>query len=289
MSIVNNAMVLNLAIGLWQGYRLDKDASRKVTDDANAEGDAARVNKHLIPKAALKDVSSLASAIRVHFYTNTLPWKDNGDRLLTRVLYTKFIEEHEELVGQFNTAVRKFLDTGYPAAVEQAAFRMGDLFKSEDYPRVSDLERRFYVQLDIDAVTEAGDFRVAMEKTQLDSIQSTMEQAMQKRIAGAMQSVWERLLKVVAHLHEKLADQDAVFRDSAVRNIEELVELLPGLNVLDDPNLERMRKEVEYSLTGLDLKDLRKDPAVRSAAAKEAEEIMESMGSYMRAFQHAET
>jgi hypothetical protein len=56
MSIASKAMVLNLQIGLWQGYRLDKEASRKVTQDANANQDAARVNKHLVPKDALADV-----------------------------------------------------------------------------------------------------------------------------------------------------------------------------------------------------------------------------------------
>jgi hypothetical protein len=37
MSIATKAMVLNLQIGIWQGYRLDKEASRKVVEDASAD------------------------------------------------------------------------------------------------------------------------------------------------------------------------------------------------------------------------------------------------------------
>ena len=54
MSIAERAMVVNLAIGLWQGYRLDREASRQVTETNGAASDAARVNKHLVPKEVLK-------------------------------------------------------------------------------------------------------------------------------------------------------------------------------------------------------------------------------------------
>jgi hypothetical protein len=91
MSITKNAMVLNLQIGIWQGHRLDKEASRKVTEEANANADAARVNKHLVPKDALKAITAASTAVRAHFYSKTLPWKDNGDRLLTRLLFCDFI------------------------------------------------------------------------------------------------------------------------------------------------------------------------------------------------------
>jgi hypothetical protein len=287
MSIINNAMVLNLQIGIWQGYRLDKEASQKVTSDAGADNDAARVNKHLVPKEALKPVQTAATTVRLHFYTHTLPWKDNGDRLLTRLMFTDFIEEHERLVGQFRDAVDTFLSEAYPSARDQAEFRMGELFKAEDYPSADSLRHRFYVNMDIDPVTAANDFRVEMEQDQLDSVRKGMEQAMQERIGRAMADVWERVLEVVEKFADKTRTKDAVFRDSLVGNIEQLVDMLPGLNVLNDPDLDAIGKEVKARLLGYDLKDLRKKPAVRSAAAREAQEIMDKMAGFMTCFQQA--
>lgn len=282
MSIVTQAMVLNLQIGIWQGYRLDKDASAKVTRDANAEGDAARVNKHLVPKEALKAVVSASGAIRTHFYAKTLPWKDNGDRLLTRAMFGGFIEEHERLVGEFNDAVLEFLSTSYPAARDQAEFRMGDLFKGDDYPSAQSLRQRFYINMDIDAVTQAGDFRVDMEESEKAKIQAAMEEAMKGRIGRAMQDIWTRLAEVVGHFAKKMATDD-IFRDTTVSNIEALVDLLPGLNVLDDPDLRAMGEEIKAKLAGADPKDLRKDKAVRTQAAKDAEDIMARMAGFMNA------
>ena len=283
MSIASKAMVLNLQIGIWQGYRLDKEASAKVTRDAGASTDAARVNKHLVPKEALAPVVTASNAVRTHFYAKTLPWKDNGDRLLTRAMYMDFIQEHGALMKAFEDAVSDFLTTAYPAARDQAEFRMGDLFKSDDYPSPGQLRQRFYINLDIDAVTEAGDFRVALDQEHADSVRSQMEQAMHSRIGRAMQDVYMRLSDVVGHFAKKMGDSKAVFRDSTITNIEELVDLIPGLNVLDDPNLTALGEDIRAKLMGLDPKDLRKNPEVRSQAAKDAEVIMERMAGFMNA------
>jgi hypothetical protein len=283
MSIATRAMVVNLQIGIWQGYRLDKEASAKVTKDANADGDAARVNKHLVPKEALAPVVTASNAVRTHFYAKTLPWKDNGDRLLPRALYMTFIQDHGELMAKFEDSVTEFLTKAYPAARDQAEFRMGNLFKAEDYPSPAQLRNRFYINLDIDAVTEAGDFRVALDAEHADRVRSDMERAMGERIGRAMQDVYVRLSDVVGHFAKIMADDRKVFRDSTVSNIEELVDLIPGLNVLDDPALNALGVEIKQKLMGIDPKDLRKNPEVRTQAAKDAENIMERMKGFMTA------
>lgn len=284
MSISNSCMVVNLQIGLWKGYRLDKEASRTVTEQNGAHADAARVNKHLIPKEALAPIESAAGAVRTHFYANTLPWKDNGDRVLTRKRYAPFIQAHEELRTRFDNAVEDFLARSYAEARAKAEFRMGELFKAEDYPEARSLRPRFYVNMDIDAVTTAGDFRVALDENAAEIVRNGMESAMETRLRRAMTDVWARLADVVTHFHDKMADTDAVFRDSTVEKLAEVVELLPDLNVLDDPDLERIRVDVAERLVGLTAKDLRKDPVVRSTAADEAKRIIEDMKGFMNAF-----
>ena len=283
MSIATMAMVLNLQIGVWQGYRLDKEASSKVTSEAGADNDAARVNKHLVPKAALADVVSAANVVRTHLYLKTLPWKDNGDRLLTRKMFLGFIEEHEKLVGEFDQAVHKFLTETYLSARDQASFRMGALFKPDDYPSPADLKRRFYINLDIDAVTEANDFRCALDAQHADEVRAKMERAMHERLGKAMTDIYSRLSEVVGHFAKTMADEKKVFRDTTVSNITELVELIPGLNVLDDPQLDALGKEIKLKLGGVDPKDLRKDPAARSQAAQDAADIMAKMSGFMNA------
>lgn len=283
MSIATNCMIVNLQIGLWVGQRLDKGASQKVTDEAGADADAARVNKHIVPKSTLAPVQAAATALRTHFYTKTLPWKDNGDRLLTRKFYAQFIEKYEELVRDFNNEVENFLQNTYLTARDQASFRMGDLFNPDDYPPAADLRRKFYVNLDIEPVAEAGDFRVKMSADQVDRIKHDLERAMVERQKRAMLDVWSRLFDTLSHYVNRVG-QDGILRESVVTNLEEIVEVLPALNILNDPELEAMRQRIKESLIGYDVKDLRSDPHVRKVAATEASAIMEDMGAFMNAF-----
>lgn len=283
-ALTERAMVVNLSIGRWQGTRLDKAESARVTKEAGADSDAARVNKHLVPREAIAPINKAMNAIRAHFYENTLPWRDNLDRLMTRKCYLDFIPEHEKLVGEFTAAVDHFVDKAYPAAVEQAEFRMGTMFDRDDYPHGGDLRRRFYCRMEIAPVPTSGDFRVEIDQEHVDKIRKDMEAAAEQRIQNAMGDVWRRLAETVGYFFDRMNDPDAVFRDSTINNIAELVEIIPGLNVLDDPDIERVRQMVQSRLTGLDPKDIRGDAAHRAELAGEAKNILDTMNGFVKAF-----
>ena len=283
MTISNECMVLNLQIGLWAGHRLDKDASQRVTTEANADADAVRVNKHLVPKAAMQPILTATSGMRNHFYLQTLPWKDNGDRLLPRKMYEAFIVKHGEHVQRFEGEVSRFLDVTYPQARDQAEFRMGSLFKLDDYPAAEALRNRYYVNLDIDAISEAGDFRVKLDESSLELIKGNMQRAVEIRMSKAMYAVWERLADVLGHYATCLAS-DASLRKPMVTNLEEIVAMLPDMNILNDPDLERIRKRIEDTLIGFDVHQFRSDTTTRKAVASEAQAIMQEMSGFMNAF-----
>ena len=287
MSIATDCMVISVRIGLWMGYRLDRDATRKVTSEAGAVDDAARVNKHIIPKEALKPLVATSGAVRAHFYDRTLPWKDNGDRILPRAMYARFIPEHGELKQKFHDEVDRFLTQTYISAIDQAEFRMGELFKAEDYPTPRELRSKFYIGLDIDAVTEAGDFRVkGMNAGDVDRIKEEMNAAHDERIIRAMGDVWSRLNETLAHYADKMAS-DAIFRDSTVRNLENLIAIIPALNVTGNPKLTAITDEITEKLIGYEPNDLRKDKAVRNEAASEAQRILDDMAGFMAAMSGA--
>lgn len=283
-ALTEKAMVMNLSIGIWAGYRLDREATRKVTTDAGASADAARVNKHLVPKEATAPIVTAQNAVRSHFYDNTLPWRDNGDRLMTRKLFLTFMPEHEKLKREFTDAVEKFLTVDYPSAIEKAAFRMGSMFNRDDYPPAGVLRGKFYVNLEIDAISTANDFRVQIDQEHVDKVKASMEAAAERRFQAATADIWKRMADTVSYFHDRMADPKAVFRDSTVTNISDLLDLIPGLNVLDDPQIETVRAAIAKSFGNLDAKDIRKDPAHRAELAGEAKAIMDKMSGFMNAF-----
>lgn len=271
MSIKNECFTVSMSVGVWMGYRLDKETTAKVTTEAGAKADAGRFNKHLVPRDSLSDVVAAVSQLRSHLYSNTLPWKDNGDRLVTRKLFQDFMFAHEKLRNDFNAAVEQFLTVKYQTARDQAEFRMGDLFDESDYPSTTMLRHKFYVALDIDGIGDAYDFRL-----------NTDESIIQSRITKAVGGLWEKLSKPLEHFAAKMGDADCVFRDTTVSNLRDIVEILPALNFTDDPELAALGERIRKNLAGYEAKDLRNNPVTRAAVASEADEILKSMKGFMR-------
>lgn len=281
MPITTDCMVVNLQIGVWHGQRLDKEAAAKVIRSSKAKDkEAASVSKRLIPREVLRPVLTSASSIRTHFYENTLPWKANGDRLLLRRTYADFISAHKKLVRGFNKEVELFLDHHYYVVKERAEFRMGTLYKEGEFPALDDLKPRFYVQFDIDAVTESTDFDADMDEKHLAQIHKQMDRAMRERTARAMDDVWRRLAETLGHFSVKLRSKDEIFRNSTVHKLVELVELLPDLNIAGDKNLERIRLDIQENLIGYEPQELRNDLKKRRHAASEAKRIMEAVRAH---------
>jgi hypothetical protein len=68
-----------------------------------------------------------------------------------------------------------------------------------------------------------------------------------------------------------------------VTSLVKLVDVLPKLNVTNDPELERLAEQVRSSLL-VDPKELRKSETVRAETAKAAAAIAQHMAGYMAGY-----
>jgi len=281
MGLAQKAMIVDLQLSRWSGTKTDPKASKQLIANANAKDGSAIVSKRLVPKEAFTDIVTACNALRAHMSKYTLPWSDNGQRIMTRNIFEIFMSGYGELERQFNAAVAEFITVKYPQARDQASFRMGDLFVEGDYPTIEELQKKFQVTLDIDGITEPDDFRVALPQQELDKLKASMEESIQRRLSFAMQDVWLRIAELLEHYIEKIGDEDAIFRDSTVNNLVDLMNILPGLNVTGDPKLREIRQRIMASIGAYQPDDLRKTKELRAVAAKEARAIRESINSHV--------
>ena len=284
MNITQKCMIVNIQVGMWLAHKRDKVATEKAVRSAKAENDALSVNKHLVSKEDMKDISASQSAARTHFYERTLPWKDNGDRLLVREFYDDFIQQHSKLEAAFNKAADTFVRNRYPVIRDKAEFRMGETFNKADYPTPKEVRRKFYLKLDIDAISDADDFRVKMSKDTVEHIRSEISEAMEERVARALGGVWERLEETLAHFADRMKSSDTKFKVATIDSLRGLADELPALNFIGDKNLAKITERIQRKLLGFDADHIRQNPKVRRAVAKEAKNIMADMAGFMKAF-----
>ena len=92
MNLTHDAMLVSLRISAWSGRLYDRKASNHVAVHHEASASAGRYNKCLLPKAAFAALTATMSKGRSSHYEQTLPWDDQGSRLLTVANYEHYME-----------------------------------------------------------------------------------------------------------------------------------------------------------------------------------------------------
>ena len=219
----------------------------------------------------------------------TLPWDDNGYRVLPAAAYMDHTERMRQLSNQFTPAIDT-LTQQFGRLVEEARVRLGGLFRSEDYPAPEELRSKFSFETKVMPLPDAGDFRVTLGDEEKERIKRQITATVEASLQVASRELWQRLYEAVSHLAERLSAYKVTgtgvehpFRDSVVTNLVKLVDVLPKLNVTGDPELERLAAQVRASLL-VDPQELRKSESIRTDTAKRAAEIARTMGAYMTGY-----
>lgn len=279
----DRALLVQLNVSQWTARKLDKKATREVADSNGASRDAGNYHKKLLPMSdSLANIHTMTGDIRREFYANTLPWGLENTHMLPTANYLNFMTTFRKRKSEWDAVVRKFL-ADYPSLQITAQRFLGKLYNSDDYPDVDDLRRKFSMDLVVMPVP-TNDFRVQLADDELAGIQADIQRRVEESSGLAMREAWQRLYDRVKHLVERLSkldDPKSRFHESTLEHVTEMCKLLPRLNVMDDPNLEAMRYEVEAKLAGLSGDAVKQDAVFRQTKIDEANDIMARMGAFM--------
>ena len=278
ISIASSAMLVELSISTWTARKLDKRVSTKVDLDNGAKTKVVNANKNLMAGTGMLDtIVKYAANARAWHLSQTLPWTDNGSRLLPMSNFMTYKEQLGKLESNYSALVDKFI-VAYPNLVSAAAFQLGDLFDRNEYPDASALKKKFKFTYSFFPVPTAGDFRIDINEEAKADIIANCNSAYQERLNNAMREAWDRLHDCLTRMSERLTDNAdgsrKIFRDSLVENGVELVDMLKHLNITKDPSLELARKELGDAILHHDLDSLRENSNAREAVKLKVDTIL---------------
>src|ERR1700758_2288389 len=253
-SLSSRAMLCSLSISMWSARKHAPEASEEIAQRHGAQADAGRYHKVLLPKEALAEIHKIVGEARQEHYFMTLPWDDNGYRVLPAATYMDHTEKMRALSNRFTPAVEG-LAQQFGQLVEEAKGRLGGLFRPGDYPAPDELRSKFSFETKVRPLPDAGDFRVALGDEEKDRIKRQITAAVEASLQVASRELWQRLYEAVSHRADRLqayqVTEEGVknpFRDSVVTRLVKLVDVLPKLNVTADPELERLAAPGRASL-----------------------------------------
>jgi hypothetical protein len=279
-SLQSRALLAVLTIRKWDARVSDKRVNQSVASSFNTNQGVGNYSKKLLPgEKQLANINALAATIRQKFYKATLPWGIDGTFILPSALYTSFTETFNEDRRAWEQLVDDFVDA-YPSLQQRAKEKLGDLYNPNEYPSPQMIRKRFHMEVNFMEVP-TGDFRCSLTDDEIDFIRRDVQRKTKEAEELAMREVWQRLFDRVEHIANKLSDPEAIFRDSMLENAQEIVDLLPKLNIANDEKLEQLRNEVQKRLLNTSPKELRTNPVLRKAKAKEASAIVSAMSAFM--------
>lgn len=269
-----NAMIAELSFSGFGNTRQDPKITEETKRAHNLDGKVGKWTKYLIPPKALEGISKARTAAYLEHSRLTLPW-GSGSGILGASGREKYEKRMEVRRTRWQQQVDKFLQeyetTWIPAAREMHK----DTFDASIYPTLRDARAKFNFTISIFPMPQAEHFDEALRPFYGERC----EQEVNKRVGEAMTSMWDRILDPIRKMSERLSQPEAIFRDSLVENVREIVEVTPTLNVTNDRRINEVIQRIGEQLASLDPDKLRNDKVARSTAANAANNILATFGA----------
>lgn len=277
-SLAERMMLVSLNLSVYSGVKTDTKVTEDVISLAGAARRSGKFHKNLFADA-LEEIQQAANAARNDHAKLTLPWR-YGQNCLPSAMFMRYMEVMRGHHADFDRAVAKF--TGdYEAHVEHAKSRLGKLFQESDYPPAATVGRRFAFDIEVTPLPNVSDFRVEMIDNERAEIEADIERRILKRVQEGREDLIARikecLERMVTRLNGYTGAHTGRFSDTLVTNLVDLAELIPSLNLTDDPEIESLRADIISKLTRHPAQSLREDEALRQSVARDAKAMLDNM------------
>jgi hypothetical protein len=237
----------------------------------------------------INQIMSKASEVYTYHKAHTLPYIDKGPRILPNAQYFDYSAEMRKRIAEVDALMSKHmpkyddyvqLDIRYRSA---AALTLGKPARANasDYPTADEFGQRMGFDLRFTPLPEAKHFLFDLSDDDLAEFNATMESVAVQSRTEVVKKMLEPLQHLVEKLNKPIGTEGAIFRDSAVENIIEGVQMAKKLNVTGDESITQMADLINQAVSAFaeNKAVLRESPIVREQAAKKLDYIAQQMGA----------
>lgn len=281
-TIKEKAILVSCKISMWSGLKSDSEASEKLSTLTGAKSGSSRVTKNLIDRKALSEVQSIYNRMKKYQESVTMPWFDNGFRILPATKFNDYSARVREFKTDFDKAVEEITD-GYHDAILEAKNSLGTMFKLHEYPTVSEIESFFIFKTSFIPIPDVADFRIELNNAEMSALQQEMKQQQAQAVKAMETDLFNRVYKSIEKIVERLSEEEHSFKDSLFSNLEELLNILPEMNITENKKLSEVIKTAKKDILK-DAQSVRDDSKLRKQVTEKAETLLETLSGYADCF-----
>lgn len=220
----------------------------------------------------LATVVATAASLRNNFYDHSVPWKENGDRLLTTWVFPDFYAEHRRICILLSDQRKAFMEA-YLAAVDQLEFRLVEDFKPADFPGSQEIAAKFMLKLNMDRVSQA--LRPGDQASE-ENVVETFEDQLGYRFQEAETALREKLVKPLEVFIDGFS-RPKNFYESQLVSLVRTADIVRKLNFSPDTGLTETCEMIAADIGAMGIKELRTNEGARGATVASARRILHNL------------
>ena len=229
----------------------------------------------------VKEINDIADALIAEIKARSTDW--HGQRLVNNAML-------QEVLGLYHTAKADYdakvtaLVADAPELIREAAGKIGDY--RVKLPTEQEIREAFSLSFEVSQIADTDKFKATGVDASLEAeMKRRFEDGVQAAFNNAQRDALQRVAKPVAHLIERMTAYDKAvgpdgkggrLYDSTVTNITDIGKVFRSFNVLNDPFLDGLAKQLD-AFENIDADDLKKDRQLRADMSKKAEAILDSL------------
>lgn len=273
----DKAMLVSISVTKPQMQKKDKQTTVEVALDKSASTAAVAVINKLYPKHLIAPIQEVESAARRYVESVTQPWA-RGSALLPSALFMDFQNRVGQFHLQFDQAVTVFLNN-YAGVMAEAAKQQGDMFALSNYPDMSTLRREFSFSVRYMPLGSVPSVMLGLEAGVLADVRREVEAQTTQDLALGQKALYSRLAAAVHRIAVQCGNPEGKIYDSLMGNLQELLAVLPALNLADDQDFAALCEEArQLVVSPVSIKTV---PEVRESTAAKANDILKQMEGFL--------
>lgn len=251
-------------------------------EDVKADKDELRLTKQLLDRKDLKQAKAVQESAKA--YLRSIATQGHrvfgaGTYLIPNVVLLETIERLKLYRAELQVAVDELVKR-YPAMVEKRKAALKELFSAKDYLSEVELRAEFDIAWTFTSFS-APDQLEDVDRALYEAVKAQKEQDLESAYNEVVVQMRAAALKVMTELADRLKSgpdgKPKVLRGTALRDLQDFVDLLPKRDIIGDEALAQAIKKVSDYSEGLDVSMLKSAPAVRATLQELAEEASHAL------------
>lgn len=277
MSIKNKMLMVALTVNKPQLTKTDRKGTAAAEDALDAHG-AGKFVKQLYPKHLIDPIVQVEQEARAYLYANTRMWL-KGVYLLPTTRYMKFAEQMGKYELAFNQSVTAFMNN-INKVMTAAQESQGAMFDPSEYPDLTALRAEFSFQPRYFPFADVGDFDLdGMEQEQVEALKAEARLQYQAAFAESHKQLYTDLFSAVQRIVTQTGKAKGRIYDTLTSDLDHLIDVLPELNFMEDPDLNALVDECRKIAVDPDM--IRGEDGVRQRVHADAQDILAKMAGFM--------